>query len=56
MSVNYTDEQVEVMKAWYTAEPTRETVEKLSMELNKSIKSIIGKLAKKKFYLQLVNL
>ena len=39
MSVNYTEEQVEVMKAWYKAEPTRETVEKLSMELNKSIKS-----------------
>ena len=43
MSVNYTDEQVEKMKEWYTAEPTRETVEKLSMELNKSIKTIIGK-------------
>ena len=46
MSVNYTDEQVEKMKEWYTAEPTRETVEKLSMELNKSIKSIIGKLSR----------
>ena len=50
MSVNYTDEQVEKMKEWYTAEPTRETVEKLSMELNKSIKSIIGKLSREGVY------
>lgn len=50
MSVNYTEEQVEVMKAWYKAEPTRETVEKLSMELNKSIKSIIGKLSREGVY------
>ena len=39
MASNYTQEYiVEVMIAWYTAEPTRETVEKLSQEFGKSIK------------------
>ena len=50
MASNYTQEQVEVMIAWYTAEPTRETVEKLSKEFGKSIKSIIGKLSREGVY------
>ena len=37
MAVNYTEEQVETMVAWYTAEPTRETVEVIAKEMNKSV-------------------
>ena len=50
MASNYTQEQVEHMIALYTAEPTRETVEKLSEEFGKSIKSIIGKLSREGVY------
>ena len=50
MAANYTEEQVSVMVDWYTAEPTRETVEKLSLEFDKSIKSIIGKLSREGVY------
>ena len=41
MSVNYTEEQVELMVEQYTAEPNRQTVEKLAEELNKSVKSCL---------------
>ena len=50
MAANYTDEQVEMMRERYQAEPTRETVENLAEELNKSIKSIIGKLSREGIY------
>ena len=50
VAVNYTEEQVGIMVARYTAEPTRETVENLAEELNKSIKSIIGKLSREGVY------
>ena len=50
MSVNYTEEQVQYMKDLYSANPTRETVEKLSEEMNKSVKSIIGKLSREGVY------
>ncbi len=50
MAANYTEEQVSMMVDWYTAEPTRETVEKLSLEFDKSIKSIIGKLSREGVY------
>ena len=50
MAANYTDEQVEVMVAWYTAEPTRETVEIIAREMNKSTKSVIGKLSREGVY------
>ena len=50
MSVNYTQEQVEMMKQSYLDSPTRETVEKLSEDLDKSIKSIIGKLSREGVY------
>ena len=50
MSVNYTADQVNHMKAEYTKNPTRETVENLAEELDKSIKSIIGKLSREGVY------
>ena len=50
MSVNYTEEQVSLMIEQYENEPTRETVESLAGKLNKSIKSIIGKLSREGVY------
>ena len=50
MAVNYTEEQVKHMVAEYTSNPTRETVENLADELEKSIKSIIGKLSREGVY------
>ena len=50
MAENYTPEMVDTMKSRYTANPSRETVEVLSKELNKSIKSIIGKLSREGVY------
>ena len=50
MSVNYTPEQVEHMIEAYTKTPTRETVENLAEDLDKSIKSIIGKLSREGVY------
>ena len=45
MAVNYTQEEVAVMIDRYVANPSRDTVEDLAVEFNKSIKSIIGKLS-----------
>lgn len=50
MASNYTEAQVNEMVARYTEEPSRETVENLAKELNKSIKSIIGKLSREGVY------
>ena len=50
MSVNYTPDQVNMLKAEYTSNPSRETVEKLAETLDKSIKSIIGKLSREGVY------
>lgn len=50
MALNYTEEQVKHMKAEYTAKPERETVEMLAQDLNKSVKSIIGKLSREGVY------
>ena len=50
MSVNYTEKQVEQMIEAYTNTPTRETVENLAEDLDKSIKSIIGKLSREGVY------
>ena len=50
VATNYSEEQVEMMRARYQEEPTRETVENLAEELNKSIKSIIGKLSREGIY------
>ena len=54
MSANYTQEQVQHMVEEYTAEPTRETVENLAEEMDKSVKSIIGKLAREGVYQKVV--
>lgn len=50
MAANYTEEQVEAMIEWYTAEPTRETVEIIAKEMDKSVKSVIGKLSREGVY------
>ena len=50
MSVNYTEEQVNYMVKAYETQPTRETVNALADELNKSVKSIIGKLSREGVY------
>ena len=50
MSINYTQEEVDLMKEAYTKKPTRETVENLAENLDKSIKSIIGKLSREGVY------
>ena len=51
MAINYTQEQVDFMKNLYNNEPTRETVQKLANELDKSVKSIIGKLSREGVYI-----
>ena len=50
MAVNYTEEQVAVMIEKYSNNPTRETVEFLAQEMDKSIKSIIGKFSREGVY------
>ena len=50
MSVNYTPEQVEHMIEAYTKVPSRETVENLAEDFDKSVKSIIGKLSREGVY------
>ena len=50
MASNYNAEQVNFMIEQYSANPTRETVDKLADDLNKSIKSIIGKLSREGAY------
>lgn len=50
MAINYTEKQVKHMIEAYTFEPTRETVENLAEEYNKSVKSIIGKLSREGVY------
>jgi len=50
MAANYTDDQVQYMVDKYTANPNRNTVDKLAEKLNKSIKSIIGKLSREGVY------
>lgn len=50
MSINYTEKQVEHMVEEYTNNPCRETVENLAETLDKSIKSIIGKLSREGVY------
>ena len=50
MTINYTQEQVDFMKNTYSDQPTRETVLQLADELDKSVKSIIGKLSREGVY------
>ena len=50
MAINYTQEQVDFMRNLYTEEPTRDTVEQLASTMDKSVKSIIGKLSREGAY------
>jgi hypothetical protein len=48
--MNYTPEQTEYIVSEYSNEPQRETVNRLSEELGKTVKSIIGKLSREGVY------
>ena len=48
--MNYSEEQTQYIVKEYKTNPNRETVESLAIELNKSIKSIIGKLSREGVY------
>ena len=48
--INYTQDQVEYITNQYRLKPDRDTVEKLAEELDKSVKSIIGKLSREGVY------
>ena len=48
--MNYTSEQTEYMVEEYTRKPSRITVDRLAKELDKSPKSIIGKLSREGVY------
>ena len=50
MATNYTQDQVEFMVNQYRIKPDRETVDALAEELDKSVKSIIGKLSREGVY------
>ena len=50
MATNYTQEQVNHMVEAYTAKPDRVTVDMLAEDLDKSVKSIIGKLSREGVY------
>jgi len=50
MPANYTQEQVNHMITAYQANPNRDTVDMLADELDKSVKSIIGKLSREGVY------
>ena len=47
---NYTEEMVATMTEQYTANPTRETVDRLANELGKTTRSIIAKLSREGVY------
>ncbi len=48
--MNYTEDQTKYIIEAYREKPNRETVENLAEELDKSIKSIIGKLSREGVY------
>ena len=48
--INYTPEQVEWMSNLYNQTPSRQTVEEIASTLEKSSKSVIGKLAREGIY------
>jgi hypothetical protein len=50
MPANYTQEQVNHMITAYQANPNRDTVDMLAEDLDKSVKSIIGKLSREGVY------
>ena len=47
---NYSESETAMMVGAYLDQPTRETVDKLAEELNRSTKSIIGKLSREGVY------
>ena len=47
---NYSEEQTQKLISTYIDDPSRLTVEKLSQEYNRSLKSIIGKLSREGVY------
>jgi len=49
-TVNYTAEQTLTIVTEYSANPTKETVEKLALELGKSTRSIVAKLSREGIY------
>lgn len=49
--VNYTKEQTDKMVADYSANPVRETVEALAVEMGKTVRSVIAKLSREKVYI-----
>ena len=48
--MNYTKDQTEYMIEKYKTNPSRDTVEELADEFSKSVKSVIGKLAREGVY------
>jgi len=50
MAANYSDADVEKMVMAYAKQPNRETVDKLAEDLDKSVKSIIGKISREGVY------
>ena len=50
MALNYTQDQVEFIVNQYRLNPSRETVETLAINMDKSVKSIIGKLSREGVY------
>ena len=50
--INYTSEQVVWMSNLYNQTPSRQTVEDIASTLEKSTKSVIGKLAREGIYLK----
>ena len=50
--INYTPEQVVWMSNLYNQTPSRQTVEDIASTLEKSTKSVIGKLAREGIYLK----
>jgi len=49
-AANYTEEMVDAMVADYQDNPTKETVEKLSVEFGKTTRSIVAKLVREGVY------
>ena len=49
-AANYSDEMVDAMVADYQDNPTKETVEKLSVKFSKSTRSIVAKLVREGVY------
>ena len=50
MAINYSEEDRDYIVAQYVENPSRETVDRLAEELERTPKSIIGKLSREKVY------